>query len=149
MSEIKISPRARANSRRNAVQALYQWAMSEVNYKDVLVEYTEDVDKLKKADVEYFRTLFKGAAEDIETIDASISEYIDRKLEELDPVEHAVLRMGCYELKHHIEVPYRVVINEAVELAKLFGAEDSHKYVNGIMDKLAQALRAAEFKVSN
>lgn len=148
MTATKVSPRARANSRRNAVQALYQWAMSEANYKDVLIEYTEDASKLKKADVEYFRTLFKGAAEDIEAIDISISEFTDRKLEELDPVEHAVLRMGCYELKHHIEVPYRVVINEAVELAKLFGAEDSHKYVNGIMDKLAQDLRSAECQIA-
>lgn len=91
-------------------------------------------------DKPYFRKLFRQTIENIETVDFSISPYIDRAFDELDPIETAILRLAVYELRFELDVPYKVVINEAIEVAKVFGADESHKYINGVLDKIAPAL---------
>jgi N utilization substance protein B len=101
-------------------------------------------DRLKNAQKNYFIDVFHGVPKHLDKIDAAFSAFVDRKIEEIDPVERAILRIGVYELMHKIDVPYRVVINEGVELAKSFGADGSHKYVNGVLDKVAQELRKIE-----
>jgi len=97
-----------------------------------------------KADREHFDALLHGTIRDAASLRADIVPFIDRAIEQLSPIEHAAMLIGAYELKHHIEIPYRVVINEAVELTKSFGGIDGHKYVNGVLDKLAAQLRATE-----
>lgn len=97
----------------------------------------QDMDGVDKP---YFRKLFRQTIENIETVDFSISPYIDRTFDELDPIETAILRLAVYELHFELDVPYKVVINEAIEVAKVFGADESHKYINGVLDKIAPAL---------
>ncbi len=137
--------RTRSQARRCAVQALYQWQLSATDVAEVAAQILEDKDS-KKVDASYFRGLLSGVVKQVDTIDALLAPALDRSIESLDPVELAIMRLGVYELHYHIEVPYRVVINEAVELAKTFGADQGHKYVNGVLDKLAATLRTAEFK---
>lgn len=139
-----FSRHARIRARRSAVQALYQWEMTQVSMADVIAEFMNERSEMKKADADYFCSLLKGAAEKIEELNQEISPYLDRPLQELDPVERAVLLVGSYELKFQPEIPWRVVVNESVELAKMFGAEDSYKYVNGVLDKIARKLRTNE-----
>ncbi len=135
--------RARVGARRCAVQALYQWLVSNQDPGDIHLEFVKERE-MNKTDPEYFKTLLMGVTEEAGEIDQQLATVLDRPLAELDPVEHAILMLGTYELKHCIEVPWRVVINEAIELAKMFGAEEAHKYVNGILDKLARPLRPHE-----
>ena len=134
---------ARSVARRRAMQALYSWQMTGAHPKDILKEFREEPEHAK-ADAEYFRELLIGVTRDQEALDARMAPYLGRPLDQLDPVEHALLWLGQWELAERIEVPYRVVINEAVELAKRFGAEQSHRYVNGVLDRLAADLRSAE-----
>jgi N utilization substance protein B len=94
--------------------------------------------------VDYFKDLLHGVPANLDELDAGLKGCVDRSIDSVDPVERAILRLGAYEMMHHPEVPYRVVINEAVELAKVFGAEQGHKYVNGVLDKLARKVRKAE-----
>lgn len=137
--------RTRSQARRCAVQALYQWQLTGADVPDVVAQIMEEKD-VKKVDVSYFRGLLSGVVKQVDSIDELLAPALDRSVESLDPVELAVMRMGVYELQYSIEVPYRVVINEAVELAKTFGADQGHKYVNGVLDKLAMTLRSAEVK---
>lgn len=95
---------------------------------------------LKGVDTPYFRRLFRQTAENVDAVDQIMMPYLDREVSELDPIEKAILRLAVYELKFELDVPYKVVINEAIEVAKVFGAEDSHKYVNGVLDKVAPVL---------
>jgi len=134
---------ARRQARRVAMQALYQWQLTGYHPKDILLQYREDPE-LEKADLEYFRELLLGVTEQVDDLDELLTPLMDRSVAELDPVERAILRLATYELKSRIEIPYRVVINEAVELTKKFGATDGHKYVNGVLDKLGRQLRAVE-----
>ncbi|PJG86502.1 transcription antitermination factor NusB [Conservatibacter flavescens] len=135
----KISPRRRA--RECAVQALYSWHISHNSPEEVELAFFSDVDMLKGADKAYFRQLFRQTVEHVDNVDEVMSAYLDnRNVQELDPIEKAILRLAVYELKYELDVPYKVVINEAIELAKVFGAEDSHKYINGVLDKVAPAL---------
>ncbi|MGM0552490.1 MAG: transcription antitermination factor NusB [Pseudomonadota bacterium] len=134
---------ARSVARRRAMQALYSWQMTGAEPKDILAEFRED-DEHAKADAEYFRELLIGVTRDREALDARMEPYLGRPLDQLDPVEHALLWLGQWELVERIEVPYRVVINEAVDLAKRFGAEQSHRYINGVLDRLSAELRAPE-----
>lgn len=136
-----VQPRSLARS--SAVQALYQWQVGGHAAQEVLRQFREE-HGLGKADAEYFRALLFGVTDHVDELDAHIGGFTDRKIAELDPVECAVLRLGAYELAYKPEVPYRVVINEGINLAKRFGATDGHKYVNGILDKLARKLRATE-----
>ena len=139
-----INKRARIKARRNTVQALYQWFMTGKDVADVIAEFESDEHKLAKTDVEYFKVLLRGTIKNNEELDARITGLLDRPIDELDAIERAILHIGCYELEHHIEIPWRVVVNESIELAKLFGAEESHKYINGILDKVARDLRSSE-----
>ncbi len=146
MTEVKqaTGTRARIKARRNAVQALYEWLMTGKEAADVIAEFENDEHKLAKTDIDYFKDLFKGIVKHKDELDQHVAELIDRPIDELDAIERAILQIGCYELEHHLELPYRVVVNESVELAKLFGAEESHKYINGVLDKVARQLRSSE-----
>lgn len=139
-----VSKRARIKARRNTVQALYQCFMTEKEFSDIIAEFESDEQKLAKTDVEYFKLLLKGTINFRDELDAQIEKLLDRPIAELDAIERAILHIGCYELQHCLEIPWRVVVNESIELAKLFGAEESHKYINGILDKVAKELRPVE-----
>ena len=132
-------PSARRRARECAVQALYSWALSGNTAEQGELAFVLDQD-LEGVDKPYFRKLFRQTVENIETVDFAISPYIDRAFDELDPIEKAILRLAVYELRFESDVPYKVVINEAIEVAKVFGADESHKYINGVLDKIAPAL---------
>ena len=137
------SSRARSLSRRLALQALYQWQLTGHSGAELLNQFTTD-EGYPEVDAEYFVLLLRGVTSDGPALDATLGELIDRPVNQLDPIEHAVLLIGLYELGHQFETPYRVVINEGVELAKKFGATDGHKFVNAVLDRAARNLRAAE-----
>ena len=139
-----FSPHARASARRSVIQAYYQWQINAQPVNEVISEFECDRAELKKADIEYFRDVLTGMVEHTDELDELLNGVLDRPAAELDPVERAVLHLGSYELRYRPELPWRVVINEAVELAKMFGAEQSHKYINGVLDKIAHRYRAAE-----
>ncbi|MGZ4970319.1 MAG: transcription antitermination factor NusB [Methylobacter sp.] len=136
---------ARTNARKAAVQALYQWQMAGQNLSEIERQFQEE-ERLKDAQKSYFVELFYGVPKNLEAIDQALSEFVDRPVDTIDPVERAILRIGAYELLHRLDMPYRVVLNESINLAKYFGADGSHKYVNGILDKVAQQKRAMEIK---
>ncbi|MCK4742688.1 MAG: transcription antitermination factor NusB [Sulfuriflexus sp.] len=136
---------ARTKARRNVVQALYQWQLSGGNLADIQAQFLSEYD-MKKVDVEYFKELFRQVPLHLHELDDHLLPFLDRPVDEVDPVERAVLRLATYELEFCLDVPYRVVINESVELAKRFGAEHGHKYVNGVVDQVAKKLRAVEMK---
>ena len=137
--------KARSRARRMAMQALYEWQVANNTPLDILNTYRAEQD-LKKVDEDYFRDLLLNTAKYQEELDAIMSACLDRPIHEVDPIEMAILRLASYELAHRPDVPYRVVINEAIELAKAFGAESGHKFVNGILDKVALRVRADEIK---
>ena len=134
---------ARRRSREFAVQGLYQWQINAADPTLIAADLMQ-AKGFAEADEKHFRAMLHGVIGDAEALRAQIGECIDRPIRELSPVEHAILLLGAFELKHHIEIPYRVVINEAVELAKTFGGTDGFKYVNGVLDKLAPLLRPVE-----
>ena len=137
--------KARSRARRMAMQALYEWQVANNTPLDILNTYRAE-QNLKKVDEDYFRDLLLNTAKHQQEVDAMMSDFLDRPINEVDPIETAILRLACYELAHRPDVPYRVVINEAIELAKSFGAESGHKFVNGILDKVALKVRADEIK---
>jgi len=137
------SGRARSLSRRLAMQALYQWQMTGQSFAELRNQYTTD-EGYPEVDPEYFQQLLQGVVEGATELDGMLGEWIDRPVAQLDPVEHAVLLIGLQELRQHPEVPYRVVLNEGVELAKKFGATEGHKFINAVLDRAARRLRAAE-----
>jgi transcription antitermination protein NusB len=133
----------RHRARELAMQGIYEWRLS--GKSAALIEKsTRDEKSLGRYDVELFSQLLRGVIAQHETLSAQVAPHLDRAVNELSPVEFSVLLLGAYELTQHPEVPYRVVINEAVELAKTFGGSDGHKFVNGVLDKLAAQVRAAE-----
>ncbi len=136
---------ARTNARKAAVQALYQWQMTGQSLIEIEGQFLEE-ERLKDAQKSYFTELFHGVPKNLEAIDQALSEFVDRPVDMIDPVERAILRIGVYELVNRLDMPYRVVLNEGINLAKYFGADGSHKYVNGILDKVAQQKRAVEIK---
>ncbi len=133
----------RSRSREFALQALYQTLVGRNEVADV-DSFTRDLAGFSKCDAVHFDALLHGCAEEMSALDALIVPLLDRKLDEISPVEHSVLWIGAYELKHCLDVPWRVVLNECVELAKEFGGTDGHKYVNAVLNTLAPQLRAAE-----
>jgi transcription antitermination protein NusB len=137
----KASPRRR--SREVALQGLYEWLISGAK-PSVIDSHMREQEGFDKCDPEHFKALLYGCIEQASDIDAVLSRHVDRKTSELSPIEHGVLMIGVYELTHCISIPYRVAINEAVELAKSFGGTDGHKYVNGVLDKAAAELRPLE-----
>jgi N utilization substance protein B len=136
---------ARTNARKAAVQALYQWQMTGQNLSEIERQFLEE-EYLKDAQKSYFTELFYGVPKNLEQLDLALSEFVDRPVDSVDPVERAILRIGTYELLHRLDMPYRVILNESINLAKCFGADGSHRYVNGILDKIAQQQRAVEIK---
>ena len=142
---MKTSTRTRA--RRLALQGLYEWQVSDNKPAEIETQYLIEKET-GHVDVSYFRELIRKIPLNCEELDSHIAPLISRPLHEVDLVELAVLRLGTYELVFHPEIPYRVVINEAVELAKMFGADQGHRFVNGIMDRLAASLRSLEVKAS-
>ncbi|WP_114191534.1 transcription antitermination factor NusB [Edaphovirga cremea] len=135
-----MKPAARRRARECAVQALYSWQLSKNDIADVELQFLTEQD-VKDVDVAYFRELLTGVATNAASLDAIMAPVLSRQLEELGQVERAVLRIALFELSKRQDVPYKVAINEAIELAKTFGAEDSHKFVNGVLDKVAPTLR--------
>jgi N utilization substance protein B len=133
----RFSPKARSAARQRALQALYQWQLSGQDIDLILQQFLDDEEDMNQVDVPYFKRLLHGIHEEVKQLDTTFSKFLDRGLSQIDPIELAILRIGCYELKQCPDIPFKVVINEGVELAKQFGAEMSHKYVNGILDKIA------------
>ena len=136
---------SRRRSREFALQALYQWQLSG-DTADVLEKQLRAAKGFEKLDEAYFLKLLRGAISGAHELEQQLQPYLDRPLKQLSPIEHGILLLGAYELAHQPDVPYKVVINEAVELAKSFGGTEGHKYVNGVLDKLAAKLRAVEIK---
>ena len=136
---------AKTNARKSAVQALYQWQMTGQDLNNIERQFLEE-GHLVNVQKSYFTELFHGVPKYLDVIDAALAEFVDRPVEKIDPVERAILRIGVYELLHRLDMPYRVVLNESINLAKCFGAEGSHRYVNGILDKVAQQKRTIEIQ---
>lgn len=134
-------PRRRARQR--AMQALYQWQLTGQSGQDVYLQFAGE-EEHARVDQALFRELVRSVTDESAALDAEIGAVSDRAVEQLDPVEHAILLIGMYELKHRVEVPYRVVINEAVELSRRYGASDGHKFVNALLDRAARRLRPGE-----
>ena len=134
---------SRRRSREFALQGLYEWLLSG-SEASVIEAHMREQDDFKKADAAHFDALLHGCVVEAADLDAVLARHVDRKTSELSPIEHGVLLIGTYELKHCVDIPYRVAINEAVELAKSFGGTDGHKYVNGVLDKAASELRPVE-----
>lgn len=145
MTKTTSTQKQRHRARRLAMQALYQWHYNHTPANELTAAMLEE-QGATKLDRDYFDVLVQGAIQAIDQLDLSLQPLLDRKITELNPVELAILRVSAFEMLHQIEIPYRVVINEGVELAKEFGAEQGHKYVNAILDKLAQQCRTAEIK---
>ena len=139
--------RSRSLARERAMQALYQWQMTGQNLADIEQQFITEQD-MKSVDKGYFKELLHEVPTHIDEFDAMCGELLSRPIEQVDPVERAILRIGLYELQQRLDIPYRVVINEAVELAKSFGAEAGHKFVNGTLDKAAKSLREVEVKAA-
>jgi len=135
--------RARSRARRLAMQGLYQWQLGDSSAADIIAQLRSS-QEARNTDLEYFDTLVSTSIAEHEALTAAFQPHLDRPLEQLDPIERAILLLGLFELKERLDVPYRVVLNEAVELAKTFGGEDSHKYINAILDRAAQEYRAPE-----
>ncbi len=134
---------ARSLARERAMQALYQWQMTSQSPDEIEKQFIEE-QEMKGVDKKYFSELLHEVPSRQGELDAHGAEVLDRPLAQVDPVEQAILRIGIYELQQRIDIPYRVVINEMVELAKQFGAEQGHKFINGTLDKLAKKLRSVE-----
>ena len=144
-------PQAKSTRRRSrelALQGLYQWLVSGADGREIEANIREQ-EGFEKCDRAHFDALLHGSIAEAKALDAVLTRHVDRRTTELSPVEHGVLMIGTYELTHCIDIPYRVVINEAVELAKSFGGTDGHKYVNGVLDKAASDLRPVEVKARN
>jgi len=135
------SPRHRA--REFALQGLYEWLLNQEDAA-VIIEHIRQAHGFDKADSEHFVALLSGTIRNAESLQTELAPLLDRSLAELSPIEHAILLIGAFELANHLEIPYRVVINEEVELAKSFGGIDGHKFVNGVLDRLAAKMRAQE-----
>lgn len=137
-----MKPAARRKARKLAIQAIYSWQLSQNSIVDIEAQFLTDND-VSKIDVDYFLDLVRGVASQSKSLDTVLEPYLDRPSKDLDQVERAVLRLAAYELRERLDVPYKVAINEAIELAKSFGADDSHRFVNGVLDKAIDALRPA------
>ncbi len=136
---------ARRRSREAALQGLYQWLLTGEDI-GAIVALGREQEGYAKLDAKHYDALLAGCMHEVADLDAILARHVDRKTTELSPIEHAILMIGAYELKHCVDIPYKVAINEAVELAKSFGGTDGHKYVNGVLDRAAVDLRPLEIK---
>ncbi len=140
-----MKPYARRKARFLALQAIYQWQLNVDSVANIKLQFLDKINS-KKVDATYFNDLLDGVINDVAGIDQAITPFLDRKIAELDEVELAVLRLAAFELMQRLDVPYKVVIDEALELTKNFGSTLGYKYVNGVLDKAARQLRPSEFK---
>jgi N utilization substance protein B len=136
----KFSPKARHIARQRLLQALYQWQLTKQDLQVIELQFLDNSDlieeqDMQEADVPYFKLLLHAIPLKVKELDQMFSPFLDRNVTQLDPIELSILRIGCYELNFCPDIPFKVAINEAVELAKQFGAEQSHKYINGVLDK--------------
>jgi N utilization substance protein B len=138
-----IDPVLRTRARRRALQAVYAWQLSGATARDIVTQFAHEQAR-EIADLAYFEDLVHGVDRHRDELDAALAPYLDRTMEEVDPIERAALRIAAYEFAHRQDVPYRVVINEALESVKRFGSEHGHTYVNGVLDHAAAALRSVE-----
>jgi N utilization substance protein B len=138
-----IDPVLRSRARRRALQAIYAWQVSGGDANSVVAQFAHEQAN-EVADLEYFDDLVRGVIRHVRELDAQLSQFVDRGVEEVDQIERAALRIAAYELLHRPDVPYRVVINEAIDTTKRFGSEHGHTYVNGVLDRAAAAWRAVE-----
>lgn len=138
-----IDPVLRTRARRRALQAVYAWQLSGGRVDEILAQFAHEQAR-EPADLSYFDDLVRGVITHQAALDAALTPFLDRSIEQVDPVERAALRIAAYELRHRIDVPYRVVLNEAIESVKRFGAEHGHTYVNGVLDRAAAEWRSAE-----
>jgi len=136
---------ARSRARRRALQALYAWQISGTPMKGIIEQFKHE-QEMEVADLDYFVDLLINIEQRRPALDEALQPFLDREVELVDPIERAVLRLGAYELMHRVDVPYRVVINEAIETTKRFGADFGHTYVNGVLDKLAAQCRGPEYR---
>lgn len=139
MKQKKPNFSARTMARQRVLQALYQWQMTQQNLQIIEKQFLEEQD-MRQVDVPYFKILLHGIPQQLNKVDTAFAKFLDRDITKLDPIELAILRIGCYELKYCSNIPFKVAINEAVELAKKFGAEQSHKYVNSILDTAQKSI---------
>lgn len=143
-----VKPAARHRARELALQALYQWQLSGYDSSNAEARFRSQ-NHMGKADPAYFHELFAGVSKTPSRWDELLVDYVDRPVSDIDPITLNVLRMGAFELADRLDVPYKVVLNEAVDLAKRFGAQDAHKFVNGALDKLAAKLRSIEVQANS
>ena len=142
-----IDPVARSRSRRRALQAVYAWQLSHANERDLIAQFAHE-QAHEVADLEYFEDLVRGVLGERAGLDQALAPFLDRGVEEVDAIERGVLRLAAYELLHRPDVPYRVVLNEAIEIAKRFGSEHGHTYVNGVLDHASAQWRAVEVQAA-
>ena len=143
MAEARFDPWSRRRARRLLLQALYQWQMSGADEAEIERQFREDPN-FERVDAQFFHEVLRGVIGSCAALDECLAPLLDRKVLELDRVELALLRMGVYELCHRHDVPFKVAIDEAVSLARVFGAEESHRYINGVLDAVARSQRARE-----
>jgi N utilization substance protein B len=134
---------SKTQARKSAVQAIYQWQLTHYNLSEIERQFLEE-HGIGKGELTYFQDLLHNVPTRLDTIDTALAEFTSRPVEQIDPVERAILRISTYELLFHPEIPYRVIVNEGINLAKEFGATQSHKFVNGLLDRLAKKLRSTE-----
>ncbi|HEX8980734.1 MAG TPA: transcription antitermination factor NusB [Parasulfuritortus sp.] len=134
-------------SRELALRALYQWQLTGDDLARLLVQ-AEEAEEYADANVEFLKAMLDGILNEAGALDGALAEHLDRPLDQLSPIEHGILLIGAYELTHSLDVPYKVAINEAVNLAKAYGGTDGHKYVNGVLDKLAKVVRQVEIEAA-
>ncbi|MDH5570483.1 MAG: transcription antitermination factor NusB [Gammaproteobacteria bacterium] len=142
MTDVSMA-KGRSNARKKAMQALYQWSIGGNDLGEIEVQFHQEQD-MSKVDQDYFHMLLHEVPAQVETLDDMLTPCLDRQQHEVDPVEKAILRISAYEIKNRIDVPYKVIIKEAIQLANIFGSDLSHKFVNAVLDKLAKQHRQAE-----
>lgn len=146
MADKKPPRKSRRATRSLAIQALYSWQITKINAEELIGQFLDDRD-MSIVEIDYFIELVKGVILNITEIDELYQPYLDLDINELTPVEQSILRLASFELSKHPEIPYRVVINEAVELSKSFGSTDGHKFINGVLDKAVKVIRPTEVKM--
>jgi len=144
MTNVSLA-KGRSNARKKAMQALYQWSMAGNDLNEIEVQF-HDEQNMEKVDQDYFHELLHKVPELVDELDKLIEPHLDRDSDRLDPIEQSILRLSTYEMKNRLDVPYKVVLNESIVLAKTFGSDTSHKFVNGVLDKLAKELRSVEIQ---
>ena len=140
---MKMKPAERRRARQSAVQAIYQWQITKLSAGQIIEQFSVDQD-LSKTDVPYFKELLTGVIHRVDFLDEKLSPYLSRKIEDVDMVDKAVLRLAMFELTQRTDIPHKVVLNEAIELAKDFATDESYKFVNGVLDKALRSLKLQE-----